>query len=247
MSKNNLHVLLITTSINEGFYAYYPPNIKRSVLSEIQNIVSYIKFGEEGDINTGISKFYYSPFEKSKSQKFLLTIKVDYKYKESLAYSFLKELSDSLSKLEVILTDDGLSSEAKQTIKKFYEQYKITDTKGNFIKHSEDVKLEVKEGGFGIKLSDKDSAKKENKKDMKSSMLELPSLRRGLVNKTDGSEEIRNNIMHEYEEDQFYMKGSLQLENIGMWKRAKQIFLIICLILAVMVYITIPFLINIRR
>lgn len=265
--KSKIKIILITHNENDYYFGYYPPNIKRDLISEIKSVNSIYKEEKRGYLNTPKAKFFYDSYiEEKTSNRFFILIKTDYAYPEFLAEDFLNKNITNLSEIskrnERLLKNNGsLINEAKTSIANLFEIYQTVDKTGNRIQGKGNSKLTLKEEGIINEDEDGDEIIKEmNGEDGK--MRNLVQIERAQAKKIknnsyrpnltyqedeDNEEDENSNEPDENERSKYFMKDEKQLRHMSYWKLYKFVLLIICLILLLSFYISVPFLIKYRR
>lgn len=266
--KSKIKIILITHNENDYYFGYYPSNIKRDQISEIKSVNSIYKEQKKGYLNTSKAKFFYDSYiEEKTSNHFFILIKTDYNYPEFLAEDFLKKTINNLSEISkrndgLLKNNNSLSNEAKTSIVNLFEIYQTVDKAGNRIQGKGRSKLTLKEEGIVNEDEDENEMIKEmNGEDGKTRNLvqreraQTKKLKNNPYKQNlmcqedeDNEEEDENSSkLDEDERSKYFMKDENQLLHMSYWKLYKFILLIICLILLLSFYISIPFLIKYRR
>ena len=266
--KSKIKIILITHNENDYYFGYYPSNIKRDQISEIKSVNSIYKKQKKGYLNTSKAKFFYDSYiEEKTSNHFFILIKTDYNYPEFLAEDFLKKTINNLSEISkrndgLLKNNNSLSNEAKTSIVNLFEIYQTVDKAGNRIQGKGRSKLTLKEEGIVNEDEDGNEMIKEmNGEDGKTrnlvqreraqtKKLKNNPYKQNLMCQEDEDNEEEDENSSELDEDErtkYFMKDENQLLHMSYWKLYKFILLIICLILLLSFYISIPFLIKYRR
>lgn len=237
--------VLITKAESDSLWAYYPPCIKSSIVNQTKSLCHSFKSNHNGQIETKNENYFYSTYSIDNSRdRFFLFLVCDNSVKDSEANNFFDSLYEHFRNENVNPKDSGnsLNSDVKSLLSQTFEIY----TKGEWKKNTDIIEVKKNQNeNVVIEMEDVSTKKKSDK----SSLDESTVKNRLIGNEDDENESAREegNEVENLESNNVFVKDAAQLQKVTWWRRMKMIFIVICLILAIGLYVSIPFLMKYKN
>ena len=235
----DIKFILLTKVKKSKLWAYYPANISKSHIAHAKSLSVCFRNQEMGQIQTKNENYFYATYTyPGSSDKFFLFLVAGTKYEPKDADKFFAALFEGF-KIESINPADSilsLNSNVKNILAQTFNTYS-GNKGGDSIQKEKEIVIEMQD----IK------EEKEVKKKSEKGVLDESTAKNRLI----GSEEEINDEP-EFDEnavgiqDNVFVKDPSQLQKVNWWRRMKMIFIVICIILAIGLYVSIPFLMKYR-
>lgn len=237
-----LKLVLLTKVKKSKLWAYYPSNISKKEVDQAKALSIYFKNQDNGHIQTKNINYYYSTYSyPGSNDKFFVFLVAGTKFDYKEAEKFFTSLFNGF-KIENINPKDSVGS-LNENVKALLAQ-----TFNLYHGKVEEVPSKKNEKETVIELQDIKEEKVEEKKKTKEKGVldESTSKNRLILNDEDGEDELdlEGDVLDPQPES--FVRDPSQIQKVNWWRRMKLIFIVICILLAIALYVSIPFLMKYR-
>ena len=240
-SPAELKLVLLTKVKKSKLWAYYPSNISKKEVDQAKGLSIYFKNQDNGHIQTKNINYYYSTYSYAGSNdKFFVFLVAGTKFDYKEAEKFFVSLFNGF-KIENINTKDSVNS-LNENVKTLLAQ-----TFNLYHGENEGLPSKKNEKETVIELQEIKEEKVEEKKPREKGVLdESTSKNRLIVNEEEGGDEVdlEGNVLTPQSES--FVRDPSQIQKVNWWRRMKMIFIVICILLAIALYVSIPLLMKYR-
>lgn len=235
-SNSELKFVLLTKVKKSKLWAYYPANIGKSQIAHAKSLSVCFRNQEMGQIQTKNENYFYATYSyPNSSDKFFLFLVAGTKYESKEADKFFDSLFEGF-KIENINPADSilsLNSNVKNILAQTFNAF--SGNKGENVQKEKEIVIEMQD------------IKQEKEPKVEKGVLDESTAKNRLIG---NEEEIGDEP--EFDENAVGIQGNVfvkdpsQLQKVNWWRRMKMIFIVICIILAIGLYVSIPFLMKYR-